>query len=68
MDMPIIQTQWGSEYQTFEYQTFWSLDLKWLGIQMVGLLAMSYVLDRPFKYRTSTYENKMVSICPGFKW
>ena len=32
----IPTVQWGSEYQRFEYQTFWSPDFKWLGIQMVG--------------------------------
>ena len=29
--------------ETFEYQTFWSLDFKWFGIRMVGLCAMPYV-------------------------
>ena len=51
-----IPTIWIPE--TFEYQTFWSSDLKWFGIQMVGLWVMSYVLDRPFEYWTSTWENK----------
>ena len=45
-----IWTKWGSEYGPFEYWTFWSLDFKWFGIQMVGLCAMSYVLDWPFEY------------------
>ena len=40
--------------QTFEYQTFWSSDFKWFGFQIVSLWDMSYVLDRPFKCRTST--------------
>ena len=30
--------------------------------------AMSYVLDQKFKSRTTTYENKMASIFPVFKW
>ena len=30
--------------------------------------AMSYVLDQPFEYWTSTYENKMAYICQVFKW
>ena len=29
---------------------------------------MSYVLDQPVEYQTSTKENKMASICPVFKW
>ena len=36
--------------------------------QMVGLCAMCYVLKWPFQYWTSTLENKIVSICPVFKW
>ena len=48
--------------ETFEYQTFLSLALKWFSIQMVRLCA---VLDRPFKYQT---ENKMAYICLVFKW
>ena len=43
-----ILTIWILE--TYEYQTFWSSDFKWYSIQLVGLCAMSYVLDRPFKY------------------
>ena len=35
---------------------------------MVHLCAMSYVLDRPFKYWASTLKNKMASIFPVFKW
>ena len=34
---------------------------------MVGRCAMSYVLNQPFEYWTSTQENKMASICPEFK-
>ena len=30
--------------ETCEYQTFWSSDFKWFGIQMIGLCAKSYVL------------------------
>ena len=51
--------KWRSEYQPFEYQKiwkpkFWSSDFKWFGIQMVGLCAMTYVLDQPFEHQTST--------------
>ena len=35
--------------ETFECQTFWILNFKWFGIQMVGLCALSYLLDGPFK-------------------
>ena len=35
--------------------------------QMVGLCALSYVLDQPFKYPTST-QDKTASICSVFKW
>ena len=64
-----IDIQRGSEYQPFEHQTFWSLDFKWSGIQVVGLCATSYVLeiDPQFEYQTSTYRNKMSSMCPVFK-
>ena len=44
----------GSEYQPIEYQTYRSSDFKWFSIQMVGLWAMSNVLDRPFEYWTNT--------------
>ena len=37
-----MKLQWGSEYRPFEYQTFWSSDFKWIGIQKAGLCAMSY--------------------------
>ena len=47
-----IPTIWIQEL--FENQTFWSLDLKWFGIQMAGLWAMSYVLDQSFENWTST--------------
>ena len=35
---------------------------------MFGVCALSYALDQQFEYWTSTNENKMVSICPVFKW
>ena len=63
-----LDIQWGSEYQPFEKQTFYSSNFKWLGIQMVSLCNISYVLDRPFKYQTNTEETKTASICPVFKW
>ena len=54
--------------ETFDNLTFWSSDFKCLCIQMVRIQAMSYVQDRPFKYRTSTKEKKMACICSVFKW
>ena len=47
MDMPRVQRKWGSEYQTLEYQTFFSLDLKWLGIQIYR--SICYKLVQRFK-------------------
>ena len=37
--------------ETFDYQTFWNLDFKWFGIQMVGLYPMSYehLSDQAFR-------------------
>ena len=39
------------------------MDFKWFGFHLVCL----YVPDRPFKYWTSTLENKMAFICLVFK-
>ena len=45
--------QWGSEYrsfektETFEYQTFLSLNFKWFGIQRFGLSAIHVLCTRP---------------------
>ena len=38
--------------ETFKYQTFWSSDFEWLGIQI--LCTMSNALDWPFKNWTGT--------------
>ena len=36
--------------ETLEYRTFLSSHFKWLGMQMIGLWAMSNALDRRLKY------------------
>ena len=46
--------------ETFEYQTF-CLDFM-LGIQKVGLCALSYVLDRPIKYHFVCVFNTLSNI------
>ena len=54
--------QWGSKHQTtvgiwipetIENGTFWSLDFKWFGIQMVSLWAISYVMELGCVNRTT---------------
>ena len=54
--------------ETFEYQTFWSSDFKWFGIQMVGVINISanqlvnnLNTSSVFKFKTSTEEGFFIS-------
>ena len=47
--------------------TIWIPNFLKFGFQTVSSCALFFVLDQPFKYQTSKYENKMASICSTSK-
>ena len=44
--------QWDLNTRNFWIPNFLKFSFRWFSIQIVGLFAMSYVLDQPFKYWT----------------
>ena len=58
---------WGSEYQKYLNTDIFKLGFQMVSIQMVGLWAMSYVLDQPFVIYSSIWhwvhnENKFADL------